>query len=322
LARGQQPQLSIDKAGVIRLVFGEQDNIYCATSTDNGQSFKDIQLVATIKDMHLGMSRGPQLASSVNYSIITARDKKGVVHSFALVHASGRWNECSAVNDIAGSAPEGLMSLAADDKDNFYAVWLDIRNDQHNKICFAKTTTQGRQWSSNKIAYISPDKNVCECCKPSIAVGGGTVYIQFRNWLNGSRDLYLMSSFNSGNTFTQPEKLGDGTWKLKGCPMDGGGIVVTAKKQVTTVWRREDKVYLAKPGNPEVAIATGRNCSITNPSKPIITWQEGEHLKVKDLQKGTTTDAGNGAFIKAIKTKDNKILCAWEADGQIQFSKL
>ena len=322
LAPGQQPQLSIDKAGVIRLVFGEQDNIYCATSTDNGQSFKDIQLVATIKDMHLGMSRGPQLTSSVNYSMIAAIDKRGSVHSFVLAHATKKWKECSLINDIAGSAPEGLMSLTSDNKDNFCAVWLDIRNDQHNKICFARTSTQGQQWSSNRVAYISPDNNVCECCKPAMVVSGSKIYIQFRNWLNGARDLYLLTSVNGGQTFAQPEKLGMGTWKIKGCPMDGGGIAVTEDKQVTTVWRREDKVYLAKPGSPEVEIATGRNCSITNPSKPIITWQEGAHLKVKELQRGTVTDVGTGGFIKAVKTKDNKILCAWEADGQIEFSKI
>lgn len=319
---GQQPQLSINNSGIIRMVYGEDDKIYCASSTDNGQSFPDIQLVATVKDMHLGMSRGPQLASSKNYSMIAAIDKKGSVHIFKLSHATGKWLPTSLANDVANSAPEGLMNIAADNNDNFYAVWLDIRADKNNKICFAKTTSQGRTWTKNKMAYISPDKTVCECCKPSIAVKGSKVFIQFRNWLNGSRDLYLLSSDNGGNTFNHPVKLGNGTWKLKGCPMDGGGLIVNEKDEVTTVWRRNDKIYYSKPGEPEIEIATGRNCSISNPRQPLITWQEGENLKIKDVIKNDVLEAGKGAFIKAVRTKDNKIFCAWETDGNIAFARM
>lgn len=319
---GQQPQLSINNSGIIRMVYGEDDKIYCASSTDNGQSFPDIQLVATVKDMHLGMSRGPQLASSKNYSMIAAIDKKGSVHIFKLSHATGKWLPTSLANDFANSAPEGLMNIAADNNDNFYAVWLDIRTDKKNKICFAKTTSQGRTWTKNKMAYISPDKTVCECCKPSIVVNGSKVFIQFRNWLNGSRDLYLLSSDNGGNTFNHPVKLGNGTWKLKGCPMDGGGLIVNEKDEVTTVWRRDDKIYYSKPGEPEIEIATGRNCSISNPRQPLITWQEGENLKIKDVIKNDVLEAGKGTFIKAVRTKDNKIFCAWETDGNIAFARM
>ncbi len=322
IAQGQQPQLSVDNAGVIRMVYGEDDKIYYASSSDNGQTFGNSQLVATIKDMHLGMSRGPQLASSANYSMVTAIDKKGTVHSFRLSHATGRWSVCADANDVAGSAPEGLMSIAADKHDHFYLVWLDIRNDKRNKICFAKTTSHTKSWGKNTVAYISPDKTVCECCKPGIAVNGTGVYIQFRNWLNGSRDLYLLSSSDEGSTFTMPVKLGTGTWRLNGCPMDGGGLVVNEKMEVTSVWRRQDKIYLSTPNQPEIEFATGRNCSIANPQQPLIVWQEGEKLKIADGINGNKRDVGNGAFIKAVRTKDNKILCVWETGGKIAFTKM
>jgi hypothetical protein len=319
---GLQPQLSKDNAGVIRMVYGENDTIYCTSSVNNGKTFSNPQLVAVVKDMHLGMSRGPQLASSAHYSMVAAIDKKGTVHTFCLSHSTGKWMRCSNANDVANSAPEGLMNIAADGQDNFYAVWLDIRNDKRNNICFAKTTTRGRSWSANKLAYISPDKSVCECCKPTITVRQSAVYIQFRNWLNGSRDLYLLSSYNGGRDFNQPIKLGTGTWKLNACPMDGGGLIVNEQQQVSSVWRRENKIYFSKPGEVETEIATGRNCSISNPQQPIITWQEGDQLKVMDIIKNITLDAGKGGFLKAVKTKDDKIFCAWESDGQIIFTRL
>ena len=322
IADGNQPQLTIDNSGIIRIVYGNGNKIYCATSMDNGLTFPDVQLAGEIKDMHLGMSRGPQVASSVNYTLVSAIDKKGLIHIFQLNHQSKKWTTKGLANDVAGSAPEGLMSIAADQNDNFYAVWLDTRYDKNNKICFAKTTDKGFSWTKNKIVYKSPNKTVCECCKPGITVNQSAIFIMFRNWLNGSRDLYLLQSYNKGATFTNAAKLGYGTWKLNGCPMDGGGLVAGKKNAVAAVWQREGHIYFTKTSGAENQIGTGRSCSITDPENPIITWQDGNKLKVKELNKDGVTEVGEGGFLKAIRTKENKICYAWEKDGKINFKTL
>jgi hypothetical protein len=322
IGKGQQPQISVDYAGTMRIVYGEGDKIFCATSLDNGLTFAEINLAGEVKDMALGMSRGPQLATSRNYSLVSAIDKKGLIHIFQLNHKSGIWSALAIANDVAGSALEGLMSIAADGNDNFYAVWLDLRDDGKNKICFAYTINQGATWTKNKIIYKSPDKTVCECCKPGIAVLNSRVYIMFRNWLNGSRDLYLMQSDDNGNVFHPPVKLGYGTWKLNGCPMDGGGLVVNQKFIVSTVWQREGKIYLSMPDEKEKMVGTGINCNITEAENPIISWQEGSMLKLIELSNGKSIDIGEGSFIRAVRTKDNRIMCAWENHGEIIFKKL
>ncbi|HEY5916382.1 MAG TPA: hypothetical protein VIU13_03240, partial [Chryseolinea sp.] len=114
LADGEQPQASVDNEGVVRLVFGKKDEIFFSTSDDNGKTFTTAVLVAHVPEMHLGMTRGPQLASSKDYSIVTAMDKKGNINCFRLDHKSGKWTKIKNVNDVAGSGPEGLMSLSAD----------------------------------------------------------------------------------------------------------------------------------------------------------------------------------------------------------------
>ncbi len=319
---GQQPQITVDNRGTIRIIYGNEDKIYCATSIDNGVAFPDIQIIGAVNNMHLGMSRGPQVASSKYYTLVSAIDKKGAVHIFRLNHKSGKWTKETFANDLAGSAPEGLMSIAADKSDNFYAVWLDTREDKNNKICFAKTTDKGISWTKNKMVYKSPDKTVCECCKPSIAVSQSKVLIMFRNKLNGSRDLYLLQSGTNGATFNNPIKLGYGTWKLNGCPMDGGGLTVNDKGVISSVWQREGMIFYSKPNEVENHIGTGRNCSITNPENPIITWQDGTKLKLKELNNDEVLEVGDGSFIKAVRAKDNKILCTWEKEGKIIFKHL
>jgi hypothetical protein len=131
---GEQPNAAIDTKGVIRVAFGKGEQIYCMTSTDKGETFSKPVLVGELSGMHLGHTRGPQIASSNNYSIITAMDKSGDIHSYLLKHQGGSWRSNEIVNDIKGSAPEGLMAVTADGEDNFYAVWLDTRLAKQNNI--------------------------------------------------------------------------------------------------------------------------------------------------------------------------------------------
>jgi hypothetical protein len=107
IATGKQPRLSIDSKGVVRTVFGRNDSIFCATSKDAGTTFSKPVWVGEVSQMHLGMGRGPQLASSEDFSIITAMDKSGNIHYFQLDHATGKWSRKGLVNDIPASAPKG-----------------------------------------------------------------------------------------------------------------------------------------------------------------------------------------------------------------------
>jgi hypothetical protein len=256
---GEQPQISADTKGVIRVVFGRGESIFCATSDDKGITFSKPVLVAKVPKMHLGMSRGPQVTSSDKLSIITAMDQTGNIHWFRLLsQGANKWESMGTVNDLPKSAPEGLMSIASDKKDNFYAVWLDTRTGGKNQIYFSSLADRAANWSKNLLTYRSPDGHVCECCKPNIAVNGAEVVVMYRNWLNGSRDLYLTRSANNGRSFTSAEKLGLDTWKLNGCPMDGGGLVIGNNHIVQTVWQRKGLIYYDLPGKPEAYIAKGR----------------------------------------------------------------
>src|SRR5258706_5369327 len=100
---GEQPQLSADAKGIIRLVYGREGKIFYSTSSDNATSFSKPTLVVEVNEMHLGMTRGPQLASSRDYSIVTAMDKKGNIHSFQLNHKTNKWSRIKNVNDVEGS---------------------------------------------------------------------------------------------------------------------------------------------------------------------------------------------------------------------------
>lgn len=299
LASGEQPQMTVDEKETVRVVFGKGAQIYYAVSGNKGRSFSKPVVIAEVDGMHLGMTRGPQLATSKDYSLVTAMDKEGNIHAFRLTHLSGKWERLPAVNDANGSAPEGLMSLAADDKNNFFAVWLDLRESRKNNICFA-SLKGNKGWSKNMFAYKSPEGHVCECCKPSIAVNGNHVVIMFRNWSKGSRDPYFVSSENGGKHFSQAEKLGNGTWPLKGCPMDGGGLAIDSEDQIHTAWQRQGNVFYVQPGQPEHKIGEGRSIGL---SGNIVTWEAGADLIIHRIN-GDTRNIGQGTALQVHEFSD------------------
>ncbi|MEX2231582.1 MAG: hypothetical protein WD824_05445 [Cyclobacteriaceae bacterium] len=317
LGAGEQPQITVDSRDVVRLVYGNGNRIYFSTSTDKGETFSTPEVVGAVDEMHLGMTRGPQLATSRDYSIVTAMDKKGNIHSFKLSHKTGKWEKIEIVNDVDASAPEGLMAVTADDNNNFYAVWLDLREGRKNNICFA-TLDKNSAWSKNRFGYKSPESHVCECCKPSIAVRGNNVSIMFRNWLKGSRDMYLITSSNGGKTFSKAQKLGLGTWPLKGCPMDGGGLSIDSENNVRTAWQREGIVYFAEPGKPEERIGEGRSVGMNG---NLVNWQKGSDLILQRIN-GEQQKIGEGTSLKVIEFKDRAILVIWENEDEILFRKI
>lgn len=317
---GEQPNAAIDSKGVIRMVYGDGEKIYCITSADNGGSFSKPVLVGTVAGMHLGHTRGPQIASSRNYSMITAMDKDGNINVYRLKHIVKTWYKTGNLNAVKGSAPEGLMALTADKQDVFYAAWLDNRTGGNN-IHFSAIGGSIRYWAGNRLIYKSPDGHVCECCKPNIAVNGNKLVISFRNWLNGSRDIYYLSSLDLGDTWTSPVKSGKGTWKLEGCPMDGGDLSIGDEGLVSTVWQRNGEIYYCAEKQAEQKIASGRGAAIAwNSAKAVIAWQENGNIKVRDMESNISKELGKGTSPHVYALNNGKHLCVWEEDKNVRHA--
>jgi hypothetical protein len=317
IANGQMPNITTDKTKNIHLVFGNKDSILYSVSSDLGASFSKPTLVAVVPGLAASHTRGPQIAATSTGVIITAGNEQGNIFSFFKSY-SGTWTKGARVNDRDTTAKENLMALAADGQYAF-AVWLDLRNDKHNKIFGAKTTDNGKTWSKNILIYASPDKTVCECCKPSVAIDGNNVYVMFRNWINGNRDLYLIQSTNGGRTFGEAKKLGKESWALNGCPMDGGGISIS-NGIPQTVWNSKGTIYAYQPNGKEQKLGEGRSCTMASINgKNIYAWVEKGDI-IALTPNGLKKNLGKGQ-LPLIKTIDNgHAICIWENEKQIHKS--
>jgi hypothetical protein len=113
------------------------------------------------------------------------------------------------------------------------------------------------------------------------------------------------------------------TWKLNGCPMDGGGISIDQSNIIRTTWQRKGMVYFCQAGQPEVYIAKGRNCSISGSGDNlVIFFHNNDSVELVKLKIKEKVIVGNGDFLKSLLLPDNKIFCVWEQDNTIRFKKV
>lgn len=321
IATGHLPVVATDAKGIVHLAYGQDSTIYYAVANKQSIQFNNPVMVATLPQLVAGAKRGPQIAVTEQYVVITAVNRTGNVFAYSLDRQSGKWSPAVRINDVPEVAKEGFQAVAGASKGTFHTTWLDLRENKRNKIAMATSRDGGRTWSANRVVYRSPDATVCECCKVSIAAKQNEVYIQFRNWLHGSRDLYLAHSTDNGETFAPAQKMGTGTWKLNACPMDGGSVILSATNsskpnQPLTVWRRENTLYTCRPGESEQAVSTGRNVTAASSSSgTALAWDEAGMVWLK-LNGNEPISLGKGQ-IPSVALTSKSAVCVWEAEGQV-----
>ena len=313
-APNRQPQLA-SGYGVVAMTFASGDSIYFAASHDDGMSFSAAVKVAEVKGLAVGRHRGPRVVILKDAIVISAI--AGDLISWRSTNGGKTWHRAGTVNDVRGAAREGLHAMAAGPSGELFAVWLDLRANG-TKLYGARSTDGGETWSPNVRIYSSPDGTICQCCDPSIAISGdATITVMWRNLIAGARDLYVASS-HDGVHFDAARKLGEGTWKLDACPMDGGGMVIY-RGTIWSAWRRDRDVFIHRMGSAEERLGAGADVAIAAGSKGIyVAWSQGPAIEIHVPGAAQPTRiAQEGAFVNLTPLADGSILAAWEQNGSI-----
>lgn len=104
--------------------------------------------------------------------------------------------------------------------------------------------------------------------------------------MQGARDLYATET-TDGLHFSPARKLGQGTWMLNGCPMDGGSLAYDPAGGWLPVWKRVRTVFASDNAAQERKVADGaaQPVAIFLGSTPLIFWESQGTLM---LQRGST----------------------------------
>ncbi|GAA4429293.1 hypothetical protein GCM10023188_14470 [Pontibacter saemangeumensis] len=321
---GKQPALAVDKANNIKVVFGQADEIFYTASTNGGKSFSTPASVGRQPQLALGMTRGPQIVTTEDYTVIAAAAHTGKIMAYRKGNEETKWSEPVNILHADTTAKEGFVAVASGKGNTVYAAWLDLRLNRKNNVFFASSRDGGKTWSENTLVYASPQGGVCPCCRPSITADRkGNVYIMFRNELKGARDMYVAHSKDGGKSFGPAQKLGTGTWVLEACPMDGGAISVDASGQAGSIWRRENTVYYAEPGSAERKIGEGRAPSLAKTTKgEYLVWQQNGEIMALTPNKLAIETIGAGTYPRLAALSDQGVISVWESDGRIMAKRL
>src|SRR5215216_3760339 len=105
-----QPQLVAGTDNRVWLTYGQAKDVFVARSDDGGKTFSAGVKVANLPDLMLGKRRGPRISVSGNRVTLTVVAPDLI----AFVSADGgkTWSAPTTINQIPGSAREGLHNLA------------------------------------------------------------------------------------------------------------------------------------------------------------------------------------------------------------------
>lgn len=316
LQGAKQPQVAVAPSGRVHVTFGAGNTVYHVSSSDGGKTFSSPVKVGEVPKLALGMRRGPR---------VTATDK--VIAIAAISHEPGDllvWSsadgaawQAAKVNDTTQSAREGLHALAGNGSGSVFVTWLDDRN-KSKELWGAASRDGGVSWGANKLIYKSPDGHICECCNPSAAMDArGRVAVMWRNWLGGARDMYAVLSSDGGQTFAAPQKLGSGTWKVNGCPMDGGAIALDAKGAMLTAWRRDKTAFATGSIGSEQRLGEPALQPIVVPSAtgPYYFWESGGGLMMQKGSARPTRLAEQAASASGAALPGKGVVVVWQSEA-------
>lgn len=330
LAQGQganspkQPQAFVSPDGTVDVVYVVSDEIVVSTSQDSGATFKRAMSAIRCPNVAVGMRRGPRVVRTKTALVVSAiggkqgKGKDGELFVWHSTDDGKTWSDVVTVNDVPAAAREGLHAMAVGSNGAIWCTWLDLRSGK-TEVYVSASSDDGKTWTANSLAYRSPDGSVCECCHPSVIVSNDTVTVMFRNSLAGSRDMYVATSKDEGKSFGSAKKLGQGTWKLNACPMDGGMLASDGKGSLVSAWRRNGEVYTASTGGREQLLGQGEQPWIASTATgPVIVWtagREGDLIVLSPASKQPQKLAGSARdpMVSSASNGKGPVIACWES---------
>lgn len=331
LGNPQQPSVARDQAGTVWLTFVTDGGAVWITSLASGQAaFSTPVKVRTEPDIAVGGSQGPKIALSGKRLLLTynlfrfdpeTAEPRGDGNVYCVTSDDGgrTWSAPVRVNSVPSSAQRAFQAVAAGPGPRVDVVWFDTTGDGV-KVMAARSDDRGSTFGPSELVYASPSGTICECCRPNLAFSPqGERTFTFRNWLNGSRDIYV----RRGDA--PPVKVDAGTWPIKACPTDGGGMGYLGDTLVVT-WRREATLYATTKPGQETPIGPGRRPQLgLGENRAVVVWENQGQLWTTDaLAPGTPQPvaapaAGATQRYAACSKGGPRIFVAWEEQAGDQL---
>src|SRR5262245_5525832 len=353
---GYAPGLCVLPSGRVYLVYKgseqpgalprDSNGLYFTTASSVGAAFEAPIKIAEFATLIANMRRGPHVATNGKTILVTGIEReKFVIQSFRSEDGGKTWVGPVRANGPESKNGEGFYDMTVSPAGSFHVVWIDERLPREAHLWQASSRDGGRTWTE-KNCYPPGKGAVCECCWPFLTADNeGTLYLLFRNnlqdpMLGNVRDMHVISSADDGQSW-QPEsrKLGQQSWVINGCPVQGGGLTFLANGKPAAIWARESEIFSSGISSDEQRVGKGKHASIAaGPDGVYVVWEgsSGEPAgagailamtptgKTMLLRKAETNPMGGVYRTPSVVAGHPQagVVAAWEEDGRIYAAVL
>lgn len=268
---GIQPQVAVDRAGVIHMVYlsGPEtaSDIYYVRKGKRDAEFSPPIRVNSVPGsaMAVGTVRGAQIALGragrvhVAWLGSNGAQPRGPGNKTPMLYArmndeGTAFEQQKNVMQFAAGL-DGGGSVAADHSGNVYVVWHgnpDENGEINRRVWVARSRDDGRTFEREVAASPQPT-GACGCCGlRAFADHNGTLYILYRAAREAiHRDMTLLVSTDQAKTFNSVDVA---PWELNACPMSTD-YISEAGKNTLIAWQTEKQVYFAAVSDMGVKVS-------------------------------------------------------------------
>lgn len=131
------------------------------------------------------------------------------------------WTDAKPLVNDTASYDERYYDVALLPNGEAGIIWLDNRktSDKEGSALYFASTNSKNGFRKEKMI----SESCCQCCRTDLYVDKkGAIHVLFRGIIQDSiRDMVYTVSTNGGKDFSQPKRISEDNWILKGCPHTG-----------------------------------------------------------------------------------------------------
>ncbi|MFN5291282.1 MAG: hypothetical protein ACK5E4_14435 [Planctomycetia bacterium] len=252
----EKPSITVDDSGKIFVIWASQTSssekkLFLAVSENNGESFKPPREIAHSEIFKsISELKGKTIAREIRMTPHLAHENGSLFLGWteSLPGNSGVRMIVTTSDDAGKSFRKPLVvhqgekaratftSLSVGKDKTIACSWLDNREKVQIPYVSIKFPNQENFSPEEGIIAGQLDKGVCPCCPTACLIDcKGTVFVAFRNIVDGYRDFWIAKKTIDQPRFDKPVPVIPPTWKFNGCPHDGASMLIQDDK-LHIVW--------------------------------------------------------------------------------------
>lgn len=306
---GECPYLTKDTKGNVVLswvrMINDSTTTFCYATCTDGKKFSKPVVIANSTNIEPHGENIPKIIFKPSGEIIALwgaanpnpKNKySGVVYYTQSFDKGKTWTNAKPLVSDTASYDQRYYDVALLPNGEVAAIWLDNRKttkQEGSALYFA--TTNGKNGFENAKLVHQP---CCQCCRTDLYVDTkGGIHATFRGIVQDSiRDMVHIVSTDGGKTFSDPKRINEDNWVIKGCPHTGPAMAEN-KDGIHFAWFTGGKnkgVFYTNTTDNGKSFAGADSVSSAG-SHPqlaalpdgelIIVWDEGQFVKGKMVKR-------------------------------------